>query len=243
MVRLAFAVAALLMVSLACGTEPQEIRMGTEGAYHPYNYVADDGELVGFEIELGNELCRRADLDCTWVLNEWDSMIPNLQAGDFDTIMAGMSITDERDELIDFSEAYVPPSPSVYMALAGAGDESLQGKVGAQAATIHLDYLLEAGVTPLEYELAEDLVASVLSGEADVVLVDLGFALDNIEHSEERLAIVGPEVAIDKGIGIGVREEDGDLKAKFDEAIGEMKRDGTLNELIEKWFGSEAETF
>ena len=129
------------------------------------------------------------------------------------------------------------------MALAGAGDESLQGKVGAQAATIHLDYLLEAGVTPLEYELAEDLVASVLSGEADVVLVDLGFALDNIEHSEERLAIVGPEVAIDKGIGIGVREEDGDLKAKFDEAIGEIKRDGTLNELIEKWFGSEAETF
>ena len=97
--------------------------MGTEGAYHPYNYMDDSGELIGFEIDLGNELCQRAELKCTWVLNKWDTMIPNLQAGDLDTIMAGMSITGERDELIDFTEPYFPPSPSVYLALAGSGDD------------------------------------------------------------------------------------------------------------------------
>ena len=217
--------------------------MGTEGAYHPYNYVDDNGELVGFEIELGNELCRLADLQCMWVRNEWDTMIPNLQAGDFDTIMAGMSITEERDELIDFSEPYIPPSPSVYLALEGSSDEVVQGDVAAQTATIHLDYLLEAGITPIKYELADDLVSAVLDGVVDAALVDLGFALDHVEHNRGRLAIVGPEVVIDLGIGIGVREEDEQLRSKLNDAIEAMKKDGRLNDLIEKWFGPDADTF
>ena len=79
------------------------VRMGTEGAYKPYNYINDDGELDGFEIHLGNELCKRASLTCEWVKNDWDSIIPNLVSGNYDTIIAGMSITDERDEVIDFT--------------------------------------------------------------------------------------------------------------------------------------------
>ena len=243
MVRLALAVALLLSVSLACGGGPKEVRMGTEGAYPPYNYTNDSGELVGFEIALGNELCRRADLECTWVQNEWDTIIHSLLADNYDTIMAGMSITDERDEMIDFTQPYIPPSPSVYLALAGASEEALGGKVAAQTATIHLDYLQDTGVTPVEYELAEDMVLSVLSGEADVALVDLGFALDSIQRSEGKLSIVGPEVSIDTGIGIGIRENERDLKASLDAAIDAMKEDDSLNDLIEEWFGSEAETF
>ena len=73
------------------------MRVGTEGAYPPYNFVNDQGEVDGFERELGDELCRRAGLECVWVTDEWDSMIPSLVAGDYEIIMAGMSITDERD--------------------------------------------------------------------------------------------------------------------------------------------------
>ena len=128
MIKTILTVALLLALSLACSSEPEKVTMGTEGYYHPYNFINDDGEVDGFERELGDELCRRADLECVWVTNDWDTIIPNLNAGNYDTIMAGMSITDERDELIDFTDPYFPPSPSVYLALAGAGDEAANGK-------------------------------------------------------------------------------------------------------------------
>ena len=70
------------------------VRLGTEGAYAPYNFINDDGEIDGFERELGDELCARAELTCEWVTNEWDSIIPNLVSGNYDAIIAGMSITD-----------------------------------------------------------------------------------------------------------------------------------------------------
>ncbi len=91
--------------------------MGTEGAYPPYNFLNDKGEVDGFERELGDELCKRAELTCEWVTNDWDSIIPNLVSGNYDTIIAGMSITAERDEVIDFTQNYIPPDPSAYVGL------------------------------------------------------------------------------------------------------------------------------
>ena len=243
MVKPLFAIAILISACLSCTGGPDAVKMGTEGAYHPYNFINDSGEVDGFERELGDELCRRADLECTWVTNEWDSIIPNLLAGNYDTIIAGMSITGERDEVIDFTQPYIPPSPSVYIARAGASDEVVTGKIAAQASTVQSSYLSQSGATLLEYVLAPELVAAVLSGEADAALVDLGFALDSIADTGERLTLVGPKVPLDSGIGIGIREGDGGLKDKLDRAIDGMKEDGTLNALIEKWFGPDAETF
>ena len=237
------AIAMLVSVCLSCGGGSDVVRMGTEGAYPPYSFINDSGEVDGFERELGDELCRRADLECTWVTNDWDTIIPNLVAGDYDTILAGMSITAERDEVIDFTQPYFPPSPSVYIALAGAGAEVVDGKVAAQVATIHASYLSESGATLIEYDLAEELVEAVLDGEADAALVDREFAHDSMAGSEDRLAVVGPDVMLDSGIGIGVREEDSELKDKLDRAIASMKEDGSLNALIEKWFDDDAERF
>ena len=243
MIRFILALAVVLSLVLACNGASDVTRMGTEGAYEPYNYINDAGEFVGFEIELGDELCRRAELECEWVTNEWETIIPNLVDGQYDTIIAGMSITDERDELIDFTQAYTPPSPSVYIAAAGAGDDAVNGRVAAQVATIHADYLAESGATLIEYELAEDLVSAVLTGEADAGLVDQEFAHESVAASGNMLIVVGPEVPLDSGIGIGVREDDTDLKNALNEAIDSMKADGALNTLIRKWFDEDAETF
>ena len=243
MIRYVSVIAVLLTVSLACHMEQDPVRMGTEGGYPPYNFMNDAGEIDGFERELGDELCRRADLECVWVTNEWDTIIPNLVDGNYDTILAGMSITEERDEVIDFTQAYLPPSPSVYVALAGAGDDAVDGKVAAQVATIHADYLSEAGAALVEYELAEELFEAVLSGDVDAALVDREFAHETMAESGGSLAVVGPNVLLDSGIGIGVREDDSDLKDKLDDAIDSMKEDGSLNSLIRKWFDEDAETF
>ena len=243
MVRLAFAAAVLVSLCVSCLGGPEEVRMGTEGAYKPYNFINDAGEVDGFERELGDELCSRAYLECTWVTNDWDTIIPNLVDGNYDTIMAGMSITAERDEIIDFTQPYIPPIPSVYVALDGVGDDAIDGTVAAQVATIHADHLSTSGATLVEYELANQVIEAVLNGEADAALVDREFAHENIAASGGRLAVVGPDVTLDSGIGIGVREDDSDLKEKLDKAIASMKEDGSLNALIRKWFNEDADTF
>lgn len=209
------------------------VRMGTEGAYPPWNFINDNGEVDGFERELGDELCARAELTCEWVTNEWDSIIPNLVSGNYDTIIAGMSITDERDEVIDFTQAYTPPDPSNYLAL--SEDVDLEGGViAAQTGTIQASYIAESGATLVEFATPDETIAAVRNGEADAVLADGSF-LAPIAEQDADLMIVGPDVPLGGGVGMGVRESDGELKAKFDAAIQSMKDDGTLNALIAKW--------
>ena len=243
MFRLVFVTAILIFACLSCIGGSDVVKMGTEGAYPPYNFINDNGEVDGFERELGDQLCQKAELQCSWVTNDWDSIIPNLVAGDYDTILAGMSITDERDEIIDFTQPYIPPSPSVYVARAGAGEEAVTGTVAAQVATIQADYLSQSASTLVQVELAEDVFSAVLAGEADATLVDIEFARQHLATSGEGLAIVGPQVMLDAGTGIGLRETDGALKDKLNGAIDAMKEDGSLNTLIEKWFGPDALTF
>ena len=142
------------------------IRMGTEGAYPPWNYIDDNGEVAGFERVLGDELCARAELTCEWVVNDWDSIIPNLVSGNYDTIMAGMSITDEREEVIDFTQGYTQPDPSSYVALSADVDVA-GGVVAAQTNTIQAAYISENNGTLVEFATPEETVAAVKAGEAD----------------------------------------------------------------------------
>lgn len=208
-------------------------RMGTEGAYPPYNFINDNGEVDGFEREVGDELCARAGLTCEWVTNEWDSIIPNLVSSNYDTIIAGMSITAERDEVIDFTQAYFPPDPSAYAAL--SPDLDLNGAViAAQTGTIQASHIASSGATLVEFASPDETVAAVKNGEADAVLADKAF-LDPIV-AESELVFAGEPVMLGGGIGVGVRESDSELKDKLNAAIDSMKADGSLNALIEKWF-------
>ena len=236
--------AALLSLLAACEEtdETDKVVIATGGDYHPFDFVNDEGEIDGLERELGDELCRRADLECEWVLNDWTDMIPDLVAEDFDMIFAGMSITAKREERIDFTEAYYPPTPSVYVAQAGAGDEAVQGRIGASANTIYSDYFTELGTPFVALEGSVDAAEAVLSDQVDVVLVDHGYGVQKIAEHQGRLEIVGPSVLLDRGLGIGVRKGSA-LKAKLDEALASMKADGTLNAIILKWVGEDASTF
>jgi ABC-type amino acid transport substrate-binding protein len=123
----------------------QTVRMGTEGAYPPYNFINDAGEVDGFERELGDELCKRAGLTCEWVTTDWDSIIPNLQSGNYDTIIAGMNINEERSKVISFTQNYTPPAPSAYVALSADADIE-GGVIAAQVNTIQSGYIASSGV-------------------------------------------------------------------------------------------------
>ncbi len=221
------------------------VTIATVGSYHPFDFINDEGEIDGLEPELGDELCRRADLDCEWVINDWVDMIPDLVAGDFDAIFSGMSITAEREELIDFTAAYYPPTPSVYVVRAGEGDAAVQGRIGAAANTIYSDYFTGLRRTFVELDESTGTTGSidaVLDGTVDAVLVDHGYAIEKLSEYEGQLEIAGPSVLLDRGLGIGVRKGS-ELKPKLDEALASMKADGTVNTLILKWVGADASTF
>ena len=216
------------------------VRMGTEGAYPPYNFLNDDGEVDGYERELGDLLCERAGLTCEWVTNDWDSIIPNLTSGNYDTIMAGMSITPERDEVIDFTQNYIPPAASAYVAMSEDADLT-GGVIAAQVNTIQAGYVAESGATLLEFATPDETIAAVRNGEADAVFADKDFLVPIVD-AEAEMIFVGEDVALGGGVGMGLREGD-PLREVFDPIIAELKADGTLDEMIVKWFGEDAQLY
>jgi polar amino acid transport system substrate-binding protein len=231
--------AALALVAGAAAA--QTVRMGTEGAYPPFNFINEAGQVDGFERELGDELCRRAELTCEWVTTDWDSIIPNLTAGNFDTIIAGMSITEERSKVISFTQNYFPPAASAYVAL--SPDANLKGVIAAQVNTIQADHVAESGATLIEFATPDETIAAVRNGQADAVFADKDFLKPIVAESGGALMFVGEDVQLGGGVGMGLRQSDTELRAKFDAAIAAMKADGSLNALIVKWFGDDAATF
>ena len=235
---------ATALVALTAGSAfaQQTVRMGTEGAYPPYNFINDNGEVDGFERELGDELCKRAEPTCEWVTTDWDSIIPNLQSGNYDTIIAGMNINEERSKVISFTQNYTPPAPSAYVALSADADIA-GGVIAAQVNTIQSGYIASSGATLLEFATPDETVAAVRNGEADAVFADKDYLVPIVNESNGELVIVSDDVTLGGGVGMGLRQSDTELRGKFDTAIGAMKADGSLNALIVKWFGEDADVF
>ncbi len=231
-----------LLALTAGAAMAQTVRMGTEGAYPPYNFINDAGEVDGFERELGDKLCELAGLTCEWVTTDWDGIIPNLQSGNYDTIIAGMNITAEREEVIDFTQNYIPPANSAYMAL-DAGVDVKTGVIAAQTGTLQAGYVQESGATLVEFATPDETVAAVRNGEADAVFADKDYLVPIQAESNGQFVWAGDEVQLGDGVGMGLRESDTELKDKFNAGISAMKADGSLNALIVKWFGDAVATY
>ncbi len=224
---------------MASGAMAQDVvRIGTEGAYPPWNFINDNNEVVGYEIDLGNEICRRANLTCEWVLNDWDTIIPNLVAGNYDVIMAGMSITEARSQVISFTTNYLPSDPSAYMGLAGT-DESVinDGVIAVQSNTVQAGLVADGDATGLEFPTPDETISAVRNGEADAVLADKNFLAPYVNDSGGELVFIGEDMYPGQGTGAGIRQSDNELRETFTAIIMEMREDGSINELIEEWFG------
>ncbi len=200
----ATATVALLAVDAAQAKDWTKVTIATEGAYEPWNYVLPDGKLAGFEIDLAHDLCNRMKVECTIVQNDWDGMIPALTAGKFDAIMAGMSITAKRQQVIDFSTSYAAgpsgfmvPKSSDLAKLPGKGEifnmaaddpkakkaiddmrALLKGKsIGVQVATIQANFIdkyFKDVATVQEYKTAEQNDLDLMAGR-----IDASFAEDS----------------------------------------------------------------
>ncbi len=234
--------AAAALAALTVSAHAATVKFGTEGGYPPYNFMDDSGKLAGYDVDVGTELCKRAQLDCTFVTNDWDSIIPNLLAGNYDLIIDDMTITDERKQTIDFTDPYFPPDPSRFLSKADKTFDynSLKGlKIGAQNATIQATYLdsnLKADNTIQKYDTQDQELADLNAGNLDLVLIDGSVAVETAAGSNGALKSDGPDIPIGIGAGIGLRKSDTDLKAKLNAALASMKADGSMDALIKKYF-------
>jgi len=243
--------AAAALAVLATGAHAQDkrkVKIGTEGAYPPFNSIDPSGELVGFDIDIAKALCGAADLECEFVVQDWDGIIPGLIAKKYDAIVASMSITDKRREVVDFTDKYYN-TPAKFIAAKGAdfdiSPEGLAGKaVGVQRATIHEDFLRGEfpEVDVRAYATQDEANADLVSGRLDLVMADSVALLEGFLNTEEGkdFEFVGPDYSDPKyhgeGAGIAIRKGEDDLRALFNEAIDQIRADGTYQAINEKYF-------
>ena len=219
----------------------ERIRIGTEGAYPPFNQIDANGKLFGFDIDIANALCDKMDADCEFVTQDWDGIIPGLLAKKYDTIIASMSITEERKKAVAFTDRYYSNFLR-FVAKKGSGltPANLKGKaVGAQRATISATYLEDnmKDVSAKLYDTQENAYLDLAAGRTDAVLAD---ALVNYtwlqSDAGKAFEFLGKAVNIDDQIGIALRKGDSALKAKLNKALSEILADGTYEKINAKYF-------
>src|SRR5262249_2226370 len=237
--------AVLALVAGGAGAEMKKVKIGTEGAYPPFNSIDPSGKLVGFDIDIANALCAAAKFECEFVIQDWDGMIPALQAKKFDAIIASMSITPKRLEVVDFSDKYYN-TPVKFMAAKGAGiteftADSLAGKkIGVQGSTTQEDFA-RAKFPKAEvasYATQDEANADLESGRLDLVLADRVILQEGFLKTDAGAAcceLVGPDYSDPKilgpGQGIAIRKGEKDLVDAFNAAIAKIREDGTYKKI------------
>ena len=246
-----FSLGLLITLFLTISANADKIRIGTEGAYPPWNSKDASGKLIGFEVELAWTLCRYIGQQCEIVEQDWDGMIPALLMRKFDAIMAGMSITDERKKTITFSQGYADEVASLAV-MKGSSLESLDTPEGinlslggsdvtkalktltgalagktvcVQTATIHQNFLDSGDVGSVDvrtYKTQDEVNLDLASGRCDAALAASVAFTDYAEKSGKAVVLTGPTFSGGAfGNGVGVG-----IRKSGDDAIG--KRDAEL---------------
>lgn len=233
-------VAAAIMALGSAAQAQDTVRIATEGAYAPWNFLDDSGKPAGYEIDLANAICAQAKITCKIVTNEWDSIIPNLVAGNYDVIMAGMSVTEERSQTVQFADEYKPVDPSRYIALPGTKIDftALKGKrIGVQSGTIQEAFARDhyaADNTIVAFGTADQAMADLAGGNLDTILAD-GSYLEPIVAAGQAEFVGQPEM-IGGGVAPALRKDEPKLLKTINDALTALKADGTVDTLIAKWF-------
>jgi len=225
-----------------------EIKLGVAAEpYPPFAEKTAAGNWEGWEIEIGDALCKAMEEECTWVEVSWDGIIPALLAKKIDAIISSMSITAERMKTIDFSDKYYN-TPTVMIADKSSGidgsPESLKGKIiGVQVSTVHENFATQyfGDVADIKtYQTFDEHNQDLAAGRIDAVIAD-SLALTPFMESDPGaccevktelfdIDIFGP------GVGVGLRKEDTALKDKFNAAIEKIREDGTFDAISEGYF-------
>lgn len=245
MKKLAIAVAVSMMFGTAALAAPLKIGVAAE-PYPPFTSPDASGNWVGWEIDFLGAVCKKAALDCVITPTAWDGIIPALTAGQIDVIMSSMSINEEREKSIDFTDKYYN-TPTAVMATKGAGilptPEGLSGKIiGVQVSTIQEAYV-QAHFPDAElksYQTADESYQDLAAGRIDAVVADSIVVADFLKTEpgaccENVGNVVDDPVILGRGVGFGLRKAD-PLKETLNKAIADVRADGEYDAITKKYF-------
>ncbi|PFH20122.1 MULTISPECIES: transporter substrate-binding domain-containing protein [Burkholderia] len=226
------------------------VRFGTEPNYYPFEYKTPDGKLAGFDYDIGSALCAAAGVQCTWVESTFDGLIPGIKARKFDIINSDFSATEARARVIDFSDMLYDVTRRL-VAKKGANLQptvaSLAGKtVGVVQGTIEEIYVRQNwgahGVNVATYQTADQAYADLANGRIDATFQNVQAAKKGFLSKPQGAgfdysgAPIIDERTLGVGVALGFRKEDAALRERFNLALAKIKADGTLQQLVEKYF-------
>ena len=240
--------AAAAIAAIASPAFAQDLRICVEGAYPPFSEINEEGEIVGFDIDITRALCEEMGKSCELVQTEWDGIIPALTEGKCDAIIASMSITEERKQRVDFTDKYYQ-TPAKFVAHEDADisatAEGLEGKtVGVQRGTIHQDFM-EGEFPNVELKLygtQDEAYLDLQAGRVDAIMADSVVMLYGFLKTEAGAdyAFFGPDYSIPEyhgeGIGIAVRKGEDELRKEFNAAIEAIREKSKYEEIADKYF-------
>lgn len=246
---IASAAAAMSLGLTAQAADPLKVGISGE-PYPPFTYKAASGDWTGFEVELAHAICDAMGRDCEITPTGWSGIIPALNAGRIDMIMNSMSITEQRQRVIDFTRPYYF-TPGAYVAASDLSldiPDDLDGLVmGVQSATTNATYarreLRDSGVDIRLYDQAEQVNNDLLAGRLDLILADEIAMLQFLDREEaggfEVKATAPRHEAYGDGIGIGLRQDEDDLREALNAGISAVIEDGTCGDLSEQYLGTD----
>lgn len=242
-------VAGIMVATQAGATEWNKVvRVATEGAYPPFNFFDTNNNLVGFDIEITKALCEKIKAECPIVAQDWDGIIPGLLANKYDAIIASMSITEERKKKVAFTKRYYASPPRFVAAksakVADTSPDALKGKtIGVQSATTHANYIetYYQGSNVKLYGTQDEANLDLSAGRLDIILADSLVLLEWMKTDAGKdFEFVGPKIddkeIFGEGEGIATRKEDSHLRDMLDQAILDIRADGTYEKINAKYF-------
>lgn len=214
--------------------------VGIEGAYPPFNYHDDDGKLVGFDVEVAQKVAQKLGVEAEFVEAPWDSLLAGMDSGRFDSVINCVGVSDERKEKYDFS-TYLYASTQI---LVRSDDdriktvEDLKGKsLAGNATNVYAAWFEEVGATLVPIDTAAEAINLLLSERVDFLSFNsITFQSYMNEHPETKIKAVFEVPASHEQIAIPVRKGEQRLFQEINNALQELREDGTLKELSEKYF-------
>lgn len=223
--------------------EGEVLRIGTEGAYAPFNYTNADGSLGGFDVDIANAICADMQVSCEIIAQDWDGIIPGLKAGKYDAIVAAMSVTPERAQQVSFTEPYFS-NTLVFLAKQDSSfdpsnDSDINAHlIAAQRSTISSQWL-EKAYPKAEMKLYDTLSNAFLdlgSGRVEAMISDKLPAIEWLSSaSGSGYVLKGSEIDINDNFAIAVRPGD-ELQAKINKSLANIKANGTYDKINQQYF-------
>ena len=225
--------------ALAEVKEKGELSFAMTGQYPPFNFSNDDGEIIGFDIDIANEIAERLGVEAKPITAEWDGILTGLMGGNFDTVIGSMAVTPEREKQVSFTRPYYYDGAQLFtQADSGINDisEFEDGNVGVVVGTTFESKLLEMeNINVMSYQGDVDNIRDLEIGRLDGLVTAKYVGLYNAAKDNIDMVPAGDPLYREE-IAIAIREEDEDLLGAINEALEDMIDDGTYKELSEKWF-------